>query len=180
MSRRSRIRLVSMEPETSLEPQFSSPDVQPTPWSAATEALRDAKTYLLTTVRPDGRPHQTTVAGIWMDGAFHFGTGPSERKARNLAAGNHNVLVSVATPAWEGLDVVVEGEAVPVTDLGRLGRLVEAYATKYDDVFGFRLVEGDVQAPGAPESPLFFEVRARKAFGFGKGTSFSQTRWRFS
>jgi hypothetical protein len=180
MNRRSRIRPMSVEPETSLDPQFSTPDVTPTPWSAATDALRGAKTYLLTTVRPDGRPHQTTVAGIWMDGVFHFGTGLSERKARNLMAGNHNVLVSVATPAWEGLDVVIEGEAVPVTDLDRLGRLVEAYATKYDDVFGFRLVDGQVRAPGAEDSPLFFEVRARKAFGFGKGTSFSQTRWRFS
>jgi hypothetical protein len=115
-----------------------------------------------------------------MDGVFHFGTGPNERKARNLAAGNHNVLVSVATPAWEGLDVVIEGEAAQVNDLDRLGRLVEAYAMKYDDVFGFRLVDGQVQTPGAEDSPLFFEVRARKAFGFGKGTSFSQTRWRFS
>ena len=171
---------MSMEPETTLDPQFSTPDVEPTPWSAATDVLRDAKTYLLTTVRPDGRPHQTTVAGIWMDGVFHFGTGASERKARNLASGNHNVLVSVATPAWEGLDIVLEGEAVPVTDVDRLGRLVEAYATKYDDVFGFRLVDGQVQTRGAENSPLFFEVRIRKALGFGKGTSFSQTRWRFS
>jgi Pyridoxamine 5'-phosphate oxidase len=174
-----RISLMSMEPETSLDPQFSSPDAQPTPWSAATDALRGAKTYLLTTVRPDRRPHQTTVAGIWMDGVFHFATGPRERKARNLAAGNHNVLVSVATPAWDGLDVVIEGEAVPVTDLDRLARLVEAYITKYDDVFGFRLVDGQVQTRGGEDSPLFFEVRARKVFGFGKGTSFSQTRWRF-
>jgi hypothetical protein len=180
MSRRSRIRLMSVEPETTLDPQFSTSDAKPTPWSAATDALRDAKTYLLTTVRPGGRPHQTTVAGIWMDGAFHFATGPSERKARNLAAGNRNVLVSVATPALEGLDVVIEGEAAQVTDLDRLGRLVEAYAMKYDDVFGFRLVDGQVQTRGAEDSPLFFEVRARKAFGFGKGTSFSQTRWRFS
>ena len=67
-----------------------------------------------------------------------------------------------------------------MTDLNRLGRLVEAYATKYDDVFGFRLVDDKVQARGAEASPLFFEVRARKAFGFGKGASFSQTRWRFS
>src|SRR3954467_15097948 len=119
-----------MEPETTLNQQFSSQDAAPTPWSAATDALRDAKTYLLTTVRPDGRPHQTTVAGIWMDGVFHFATGSTERKARNLEAGNHNVLVSVATPSWEGLDVVIEGEAVPVTDLDRLRRVVEAYGTK--------------------------------------------------
>jgi len=104
-----------------------------------------------------------------MNGAFHFGTGPSERKARNLAAGNHNVLVSVATPAWEGLDIVIEGEAVPVTDLDRLGRLVEAHAKKYDDVFGFRLVDDKVQTRAPRTRPLFFEVRARKAFGFGKG-----------
>lgn len=32
----------------------------------------------------------------------------------------------------------------------------------------------------AGHSALVFQVRPRKAFGFGKGARYSQTRWRFS
>ena len=71
-----------MDIETTLDPDFSDPAAEPTPWATATAALEAAKTYFLVTVRPDGRPHATTVAGVWLDGAFHFVTGPSERKAQ--------------------------------------------------------------------------------------------------
>jgi hypothetical protein len=37
------------------------------------------------TVRPDGRPQVTPVVAVWLDGAVHFTTGPTERKAHNLA-----------------------------------------------------------------------------------------------
>jgi hypothetical protein len=68
---------------------------------------------------------------------------------------------------------------VDVTDADRLGALVDAYRTKYDDFFGFRVEDGQFTAPGAPGRALVYDVRARKAFGFGKGQTFSQTRWRF-
>ena len=75
-----------MNPETALDTRFSDPDAQPTPWETAVTQLRDAMSYQLTTVRTDGRPHQTTVAGVWLDEAFHFTTGRGEQKARNLEA----------------------------------------------------------------------------------------------
>src|SRR3990170_3117511 len=128
-----------MDPDTTIDPQFSTPDATPTPWSTARDQLRDAMSYWLTTVRPDGRPHQTTIAGIWLDEGFHFVTGRGERKARNLEAGNRNVIVTAGCSAWEGLDVVLEGEAVEATDVERLTRLADAYAAKYDDMFGFRV-----------------------------------------
>jgi hypothetical protein len=37
----------------------------------------------------------------------------------------------------------------------------------------------DLNGPAGPDEPLVFEVRATKAFGFAKGATFSQTRWRF-
>ena len=111
------------EPVAELDRQFSSPDATPTPWAAARSQLDAAKTYWLSTVRPDGRPHVTTIAGVWTDDAVHFVTGPSERKALNMAAGNHHVVVTTGCNGWEGLDVVVEGEAVRVTDPDRLARL---------------------------------------------------------
>jgi hypothetical protein len=169
----------TLTPETTLDSRFSSQDAAPTDWAAARDQLRDAKSYQLTTVRADGRPHQTTIAGVWVDEIFSFSTSSAEQKGRNLEAGNRHVIVTAGNSGWDGMDVILEGEAVDVTDPDRLSRLVDAYRDKYDDWFGFRLVDGQFTAPGAIGPVLVYDVRARKAFGFAKGDTFSQTRWRF-
>ena len=69
----------------------------------------------LTTIRADGRPHQTTIAGIWLDDRFSFSTGRGEQKAKNLEAGRH-VIVTAGNSGWDGMDVILEGDAVDVTD----------------------------------------------------------------
>jgi len=112
------------EPAAELDPQFSDPNATPTPWVEAREQLERAKAYWLSTVRPDGRPHVTTIAAVWVDGALHFTTGQTECKAKNLAH-NANCVVTTGTSAFDGLDVVVEGEAVRVTDEARLQRLAD-------------------------------------------------------
>ena len=128
-----------MDPaEGVIDTQFSSPDAVATPWSAARGRLESAKTYWVTTVRPDGRPHSTTIAAVWLDDAVHFTTGASEVKAKNIAS-NRKVIVTVGCSDWEGLDVVIEGEAVSVTDPDRLSRLAAAFTEKYDDFFGMRV-----------------------------------------
>jgi hypothetical protein len=125
-----------MDPaEGTIDMQFSSPGAVATSWSAARDELESAKTYWVTTVRPDGRPHSTTTAGVWLDDAVHFTTGASEVKAKNLAI-NRKVIVTVGCSDWEGLDIVIEGGAVSVTDPDRLGRLATAFTEKYDDFFG--------------------------------------------
>jgi hypothetical protein len=171
--------MTTTTPEATLDPRFSSEHATPTDWSAARDQLRDAMTYQLTTVRVDGRPHQTTIAGVWVDETFSFTTGSGEQKAHNLKAGNHHVIVTAGNSRWDGMDVVLEGEAVQVTDADRLGALVDAYRTKYDDWFGFRLVDGEFTTAGDSSPGLVYDVRARRAFGFTKGDRFSQTRWRF-
>jgi pyridoxine/pyridoxamine 5'-phosphate oxidase len=172
---------MTMDVETTLDARFSQADAKPTPWETAGDAMEDAKTYFVTTVRPDGRPHSTTVAGAWLDGVFHFATGATEQKAKNLAAGNLHVLVITGCNGWDGLDIVIEGEALRVTDSNRLRRFADAITEKYDDFFGIRAVDGHLQGgAGQTDEPLAFEVRARKAFGFAKGGSFGQTRWRFN
>ena len=170
---------MSSQPETTVDPRFSSQGVKAVEWATARDQLRDAMSYQLTTVRPDGRPHQTTIAGVWVDDVFSFTTSRGEQKARNLEAGNHHVIVTAGNSGWAGTDVVLEGEAVEVTDPARLGALVDAFRTKYDDLFGFRLEDGRFSADGAPGAALVYNVTARKAFGFTKGNTFSQTRWRF-
>jgi hypothetical protein len=170
----------TMNPETTLDQRFSSEEAKPTEWSVARDQLRDAMSYQLTTVRKDGRPHQTTIAGVWLDERFSFTTSSAEQKAHNIGAGNHHVIVTAGNSGWDGMDVVLEGEADEVTDADRLRGLVDAYRTKYDDWFQFRFVDGRFTSPGAPGPALVYDVRARKAFGFTKGDTFSQTRWRFS
>jgi hypothetical protein len=171
--------MTTTTPEATLDPRFSSEHATPTDWSTARDQLHDAMTYQLTTVRVDGRPHQTTIAGVWVDEIFSFTTGSGEQKAHNLKAGNHHVIVTAGNSGWDGMDVVLEGEAVEVTDADRLGALVDAYRTKYDDWFGFRLVDGEFTARGGSSPGLVYDVRARRAFAFTKGDVFSQTRWRF-
>jgi general stress protein 26 len=168
-----------MDPaEGTIDTRFSGPDAVATPWSAARELLETAKTYWVTTVRPDGRPHSTTIAAVWLDHAIHFTTGASEVKAKNLAT-NRKVIVTAGCSGWEGLDVVIEGEAVSVSDPDRLSRLATAFTEKYDDFFGIRVVDGRLRGSGTDQGPLAFEVRPSKAFAFGKAPTFSQTRWRW-
>ena len=167
------------EPTAELDPRFSDPNATPTPWVEAREQLEGAKAYWLSTVRPDGRPHVTTIAAVWVDGALHFTTGQTERKAKNLAH-NANCVVTTGTSAFEGLDVVIEGDAVRVTDEARLQRLADAYVEKYDQLFVFDVRDGALWIEGSDDPGLAFEVRPTKGFGFGKGVSFSQTRWRFT
>src|SRR5215213_10814208 len=98
------------DPAPELDPQFSSDGASPTPWAEARGRLQNAEVYWLSTVRPDGRPHVTTLLSVWLDGALYFTTGPEERKARNLEHNAHCILTTGCN-AMEGLDMVVEGEA---------------------------------------------------------------------
>ncbi len=158
-----------------LDSRFSSDDAAPTPWAQARERLANAEVYWLSTVRPDGRPHVTPLIAVWLDDALHFCTGPSERKARNLA---HNAHVTIATGCNalnEGLDLVVEGDAVAVSDEGKLQRLADLYAAKYE---GWHFTVRDGAFYGDGGRALVFEIAPATVFGFGKGEQFSQTRWR--
>ncbi len=112
-----------------LEPQYSSDNATPTLWAEACEHLATAKVYWLSTVRPDGRPHVTPIAALWLDDAVYFSTGQTERKAKNLALNSHCVITT-GSHTLEGLDLVVEGDAVRLTEEARLRRLANEYAEK--------------------------------------------------
>src|SRR5262249_28957420 len=141
----------------------------------AREGLERAQVYWLSTVRPDGRPHVTPLLAVWLDGALYFCTGADERKAKNLARNPHCVITTGCNALDEGLDLVVEGDAVRVRDDATLRRLADAYAAKY----GWRYSVRDGALHGEVGNvAIVYEVPPITAFGFGKGT-FSQTRWRF-
>jgi hypothetical protein len=163
--------------EGKLDTRFSAPAAQATPWSDTERALEQAELYWITTVRADGRPHVTPLIGVWFDGAMHFTTGLEEQKARNLARNAH-VALTTGTNTWDqGLDVVVEGRAVRVTDAGALAALAAAIEAKYGDVWHFDVGDGVfLHSAGAHEAAAF-RVDATKVMAFGKDPH-AQTTYR--
>ena len=163
------------DPVTTLDTRFSMEGAPAVPWHDARQALEEAGTYWLSTVRSDGRPHVTTVIAMWNGEALYFSTGPAEQKSKNLEANPHCILTTGSNRLDDGLDVVVEGEAVRVTDDARLRVLAEAWQTKYGS---------DWHLTGSEEDPdNVFEGTPVRAFGFRKGFSKDgqgcQTRWRW-
>jgi hypothetical protein len=169
--------MIAKEPVAELDPRFSSPDATPTSWATAREHLKRAEVYWLTTVRPDGRPHVTPLIAVWLDDALHFCTGPSERKAKNLAENAHCVIATGCNRLAEGLDLVIEGDAVNVSDEAQLQRLANAYESAYGSDWRFTVRDGAFFGEGG--RALVYQVAPISVFGFGKGEPFSQTRWRF-
>jgi general stress protein 26 len=167
--------MATKEPVAELQPRFSSGDATATQWTEARGHLEQAEVYWLSTVRPDGRPHVTPLLAVWLDGALYFCTGADERKAKNLARNAHCVITTGCNALNEGLDLVVEGDAVRVRDEATLRRLAGSYASKY----GWHYTVRDGALHGEVGNvAIVYEVTPAIAFGFGKGT-FSQTRWRF-
>jgi general stress protein 26 len=172
-------------PSTALDSRFSEPAASPTSWDAARLVLEEAELFWLTTVRGDGRPHVTPLVAVWFDDVVYFGTGSEEQKAQNLRA-NSQVVLTTGCNQWDrGLDVVVEGNAVPVSDDALLRQLAEVWATKWDGRWQYEVRDGALRArsdvtDGAAErgGPMVFSVVPTKILAFGKGT-FTQTRHRF-
>jgi nitroimidazol reductase NimA-like FMN-containing flavoprotein (pyridoxamine 5'-phosphate oxidase superfamily) len=163
-------------PKTSLDSRFSDPAATATSWDDTVEAIKSAELFWITTVRTDGRPHVTPLPAIWLDGALHFCTGAAEQKAINLRANPHVVLTTGRNDWDRGLDVVVEGDAVQVTDDARLKRLADAWRTKWDGRWQFEARDGAFQHEVGPA--LVYAVAPTKVLAFGKGT-FSHTSHRF-
>ena len=162
-----------------LDRDFSDSAATPAPWWEVRHILEAAQTYWLSTVRTDGRPHVTPVAGVWVDDAVHVTTGDGEQKRRNLDANAHCVLTT-GCKGFEGTDVVVEADAAEVTDLGRLQVVAEAYASKYRNTFPFDVGDGHLTLRDAKDSVVrCYRLRPRKVFAFKKDDPFGQTRWRF-
>ncbi len=164
-------------PTTDLDPRFSAPGAVPSEWETARGLLARAGVYWLSTVRPDGRPHVTPLLAVWLDGALHFCTGEDERKSRNLAANSHCVLTTGNDSTDGGTDLVVEGDAVRVTDGAKLRRLADAWVEKYGEEWRFVARDGAFHHVDGAQA-LVYEVAPVKAFGFRKG-DYAQTRWRF-
>jgi general stress protein 26 len=165
------------DPSASIDRRFSEPEAEATRWADAAHVLEQAELYWLTTVRADGRPHVTPLIGVVEQGAVHFCTGLREQKARNL---EHNTRVALITGnnAWaRGLDVVVEGTAVRVTQRDDLQRLADAYEAKYGSAWHFDV--GDDVFVTSEDDAAVFRIEPVKVLAFAKEPH-AQTTYRFS
>nr|WP_241430727.1 pyridoxamine 5'-phosphate oxidase family protein [Haloferax elongans] len=129
--------------------------------------VRPRAGVLVSTTRPDGRPHARPVWGVWVDGAFHCGGGEQTRWVRNL---DTNPRLTVHTES--GTEVVIlEGVAERLgaerTDTETatektLTRIDDAYEAKYDVRHG---------------TPVF-RVRPQRVLAWADFPT-DATRWRF-
>lgn len=166
------------EPVPELDPRFSDPTAVPTDWSTTQRIIEDAELSWITTVRADGRPHVTPLVSVWLEGAAYFTTGGDEQKAHNLV---HNAAVVITTGCntWEGgLDVMIEGHAVHVTDRSTLERLAVLWSGKWDGRWRYEAAEGGFRHHDERTS-VVFRVDPEKILTFGKG-AFTHTRYRFN
>jgi general stress protein 26 len=168
---------MNVNPSAEIDTRFSDPEADPTPWTEVLGVLDRAELYWLSTVRIEGRPHVTPLIGVVEEGAVHFCTGLREQKARNL---EHNIQVALTTGnnSWaSGLDVVVEGAAVRVTDRGALQRLADAYEVKYGSEWHFEVGDGVFES--GHDAVGVFRIEPAKVLAFAKEPH-AQTRYRLT
>ena len=168
------------EPVTELDQRFSHPAAAPVSWDETRQVLEQAELSWIVTVRADGRPHLTPLVAVWFGEALYFTTGDAEQKAVNLRGNPHVILMTGCNRWEEGLDVVVEGNAVPVTDEAVLRSLAQAWTAKWDGQWQFQVRDGSFANEGDDGGrALVFQVAPAKILAFAKGR-FGQTRHSFS
>ena len=166
-------------PVTKIDRRYSDPAAQAASWADTVRVLEEAELFWLTTVRADGRPHVTPVVAAWGEGAMHFHTGVGEQKYLNLRANPH-VVLTTGRNAWDsGLDVVVEGPALQITDKATLERLAPLWKDKWDGRWTLSAREGGFYEDPADEGSVVFSVRPTKVYAHAKGDPFGATTHRF-
>ena len=116
----------------------------------------------------------TPFTAVW------FGTGSVEQKFANLRTNRH-VILTTGCNTWDtGLDVVVEGDALHVTDDTVLERVAVAFAGRWDGRWQYTARGGAFRdsSDGSGEV-MVFSVVPVKVFAYAKGDPFSATAHRF-
>jgi Pyridoxamine 5'-phosphate oxidase len=130
-------------------------------------------------VRPDGRPHVTPVAAAWLDGTLYFGTGSIAQKLKNLRGNPHVALTTGCNHLATGFDVVVEGDAAPVSDTVVHQRFYRQQVSLWGESWPIQLRDGILWDKGTEEPLLLFAVTPTKIFASARGDQWSTTRYQF-
>ncbi|TYL37475.1 pyridoxamine 5'-phosphate oxidase [Natronococcus pandeyae] len=133
------------------------------PWTFVEEKMGSDRSYWVTTIRPDGRPHVRPTWGVWVDGTFYCGGGERTRWVRNLSQNSEVVVHRESATAV----VIIEGTAVRLDDETGDSALVERIDAAYEEKYDIR--------HGTP----FFGVRPDVVFAWSDYPT-DATRWTFS
>jgi hypothetical protein len=139
----------------------------------------DRHTCWLSTINADGSPHVTGIGAFWAEQAFWFETGERTRKGVNLARDPRCVL----SLAVQEFDLVVEGEARPVTDPEEVARAAARWAAEgwpaEVDATG-QAITAEYSAPSAGPPPWrVYRLTPRQATALATVEPGGATRWRF-
>jgi Pyridoxamine 5'-phosphate oxidase len=166
-------------PVTTFDKAFSDPNATAVSWDETRSVLENAELFWISTVRADGRPHVTPVVAAWCEDAVWFSTGAEERKFANLR-GNPHVVMTTGCNQWDqGLDVLIEGDAVRVTDDAVLSRVAAAFAPKWDGRWQWIARGGCFRGADGSGEAMVFSVMPVKVFAHAKGDPFGATAHRF-
>jgi nitroimidazol reductase NimA-like FMN-containing flavoprotein (pyridoxamine 5'-phosphate oxidase superfamily) len=166
---------------STLDQRYSDPAAAAAGWDETLRVLATAELFWLSTVRADGRPHVTPLVAVWLDGAIHFHTGAEEQKAANLRVNRHVALTTGCNHWDEGVDVVVEGDAIQVTGQDTLLRLAKVWATKWDGRWQLEASGDGFRNSSAKDWPSkVFSVTPTKIFAHAKGDPFGATTHLFA
>ena len=134
-------------------------------WNEVEEKLAKARNYWVGTTRPDGRPHNMPVWGVWLNGMLVFSTDRRTRKARNIDS-NPAIVVHLES----GDDVAIaEGSVAVVSDAALIKKIDSTYEKKY----GMKVstIPGDV---------VIYAMRPKVVFAWReKDFNKFATRWSF-
>ena len=139
------------------------------PWSWAHERLVASHDFWLATVRPDGRPHLMPVWAVWDGESLWFSSARGSRKAINLRA---RARCALATDnAYE--PVIVEGDAIVVTDTHQLRSALDLENRKYGTDYGDEMID--------TAHNTWFRLRPVLVFSLDENDfTGSPTRWSFA
>ena len=170
------------EPTTTRDTEHGNPGEEATSWEKTRQALETAELFCIATVRADGRPHVTPLVAVWHDGAIYFTSTEDAQKTINLRANPH-VILTTGSNGTEGLTIVIEGDAVQITDQATLEHLATLWATKWDGSWPYQVRNGyfylydEGRQLVLTDSNLVFSVKPRKILTFDIGHG--QTRHMF-
>jgi hypothetical protein len=119
------------------------------------ERLTGMRLLALATVSAAGRPVVGPVDGIFLHGAFHFGSAPKSARARHIAA---RPWVSATHLPGEELAITVHGRAEPVdVSAGDLREtLLSIYVPRYGESWADMLEDG----------AIYWRIDAERMFTF--------------
>jgi PPOX class probable F420-dependent enzyme len=161
-----------------LDPQGH--EVLPLAWEEASTRIDATRFYFLTTLHTSGRPHTRPVLAVWTGEVLCTTSTGTAQKGRNLRA---DPRCSVAIMAND-MHIVIEGTAALVEDDAMVGRVSEAYRSKYN--WPVTIVEGGFDAPYAapaagppPYEP--YQITPTAVYGWGTNDIIGprHTRWSF-